>query len=99
MSPSEQIDRGIAMEALDAAELREGAWDPLSYVYLAGSGLFNILAREYAPWEHRGAAFLGRVRALPQLLGAAGDALTGLPGRPVSLLHVETALAQLDGIT
>jgi uncharacterized protein (DUF885 family) len=103
LSPSEKIDRGIALEALDGAEfdlaeLRSESWDPLSYVYLVGSGLFNILAREYAPWEHRGTAFLARVRELPRLLTDAADALTGIDGRPVSLLHVETALAQLDGI-
>ena len=104
LTPAEGIDRGITLEAIDAAEfelaeLREPAWDPLSYVYLCGSGLFNILAREYAPWQHRGAAFLGRVRGLDQLLDAAADALTGVAGRPVSLLHTQTALAQLNGIT
>ena len=69
LTPAERIDRGITLEAIDAsefeeAELRDLAWDPLSYVYMAGSGLFSILAREYAPWQHRGAAFLGRVRGL-----------------------------------
>jgi uncharacterized protein (DUF885 family) len=103
LSPSERIDRGITLEAIAAAEfeladLREPAWDPLSYVYMAGSGLFNILAREYAPWAHRGAAFVGRVQGLPQLLADAAGALTGLPGRPVSRLHTDTALAQLGGI-
>lgn len=104
LTPAERIDRGITLEAIDAAEfelaeLREPAWDPLSYVFMCGSGLFNILAREYAPWQHRGAAFLGRVRGLSQLLDTAAGALTGAPGRPVSLLHTQTALAQLKGIT
>ncbi|MEX2546388.1 MAG: DUF885 domain-containing protein [Chloroflexota bacterium] len=103
LTPSERIDRGITLEAIDAsefeeAELRESSWDPLSYVYSAGSGLFNILAREYGPWQHRGTAFLGRVRGLPQLLEAGAAALTGFPGRPVSLLHTQTALAQLGGV-
>jgi uncharacterized protein (DUF885 family) len=104
LTPVERIDRGITLEAIDAAEfelaeLREPAWDPLGYVYMAGSGLFNILAREYAPWQHRGAAFLGRVRGLGRLLDDAAGALTGTAGRPVSLLHTHTALAQLNGIT
>lgn len=103
LTDGERIDRGITLEAIDAAEfgddvLREAAWDPLSYVYTAGSGLFNLLAREYAPWEHRGTALIGRVRRLPEFLDAATAALTGLPNRPVSLLHTETALAQLSGI-
>ena len=103
LSDGEQIDRGITLEAIDEAEfsddvLREAAWDPLSYVYTAGSGLFNLLAREFAPWEHRGTALIGRVRRLPEFLEAAASALTGLSDRPVSLLHTETALAQLSGI-
>ncbi len=103
LTPSERIDRGITLDAIDAAEfhdaeLREGAWDPLSYVYTAGAGFFNILAREYAPWRHRGTAFVGRVQSLPAFLSAAADALTGLSNRPVSELHVTTALGQLGGI-
>ncbi|CAN5846817.1 DUF885 domain-containing protein [soil metagenome] len=63
-----------------------------------GSGLFGLLAREFAPWEVRGASLLARLRGLPRLAQAAHDALTGLPGRPVSLLHLDTALAQLRGV-
>ena len=63
---SEQIDLAIVREVLDGWEFSEGvlrqyAWDPLSYVQQAGNGLFSLLAREYAPWAHRGPAFLGRV--------------------------------------
>ncbi len=79
--------------------LREEAWDALTVVYLLGAGLFSLLARDYAPWSHRGAAFAGRLEKMPAILQAAVDGLTGLPGRPVSLLHLETALAQLSGIT
>ncbi len=103
LTPDERIDRGIVFDAIDSAEfeeaeLRNAAWDPLSYVYGAGSGLFNILARDFGPWQHRGAAFLGRTRGLRDYLDAGLGALTGLSGRPVSLLHTETALAQLGGI-
>jgi uncharacterized protein (DUF885 family) len=104
LTPDERIDRSITQEQIDSAEfqeaeLREGAWDPLSYVYLAGSGFFSLLARDFAPWQHRGTAFLGRLRGLDELLESAATALTGVPGRPVSLLHTETALAQLSGVT
>jgi uncharacterized protein (DUF885 family) len=104
LSKDEQIDRGIIVEAIEGMifedeQLREAAWDSLSYVWQAGSGLFSLLAREYAPWAHRGAAFAGRLRNLPAFLEAAASSLTGLPGRPVSRLHAETALAQIDGIT
>lgn len=103
LSPGERIDRAILLELLDRSRfgdevLRDEAWDPLSIVYLAGSGLFGILSRDYAPWSERGAAFAARVEGLPRLLEDAVMGLTGLPDRPVSLLHLETALAQLPGI-
>ncbi len=103
LSDAEQIDRGIALEAIDSlefdeAELRDAAWDPLRHVGVVGGGLFSLLAREYAPWRHRGGAFAARLRSLPIYLGAAADGLTGLSGRPVSLLHTQTALAQLAGL-
>jgi uncharacterized protein (DUF885 family) len=103
LTEAEAVDRSIVLEAIDAfefdeAELREAAWDPLSYVYMGGSGFFNLLAREFAPWEHRGRAFAGRMRSLPALLDSAVESLTGVAGRPVSLVHTETALTQLDGI-
>jgi uncharacterized protein (DUF885 family) len=104
LSMDERIDRGIVLAAIDAlefrqAELREAAWDPLSYVYVAGMGLFGLLAREFAPWAHRGAAFAGRLVGLPVLLAQARDTLTGLADRPVSLLHTQAALDQLSGVS
>jgi uncharacterized protein (DUF885 family) len=104
LSAAERIDRGIVLEALEAMEfddtqLRDAAWDPLSYVQIAGTGFFALLAREFAPWEHRGRAFIGRLDRLPRFLDSAVRNLNGFDGRPVSRLHTDTALAQLSGIT
>lgn len=103
LSPAERIDRGLLDESIEQMlfseeVLREDAWDPLSVVYVLGSGLFSLLAREFAPWDHRGRALLGRVRAIPDVLKHACLSLTGLPDRPVSVVHTETAIAQLSGI-
>ncbi len=103
LSADEQIDRGLVLEALDSmefdeTELRETAWDPLVVVRIAGGGLFSLLARDFAPWEHRGAAFVGRLRGLPEFMTAAADGLTGVGDRPVSALHAQVALAQLGGV-
>ncbi len=103
LSPDERVDRAILVEQIDRArfadeELREEAWDPLTVVYLLGSGLFGLLARDYAPWSVRGAAFATRLETMPPVLEAAIEVLAGLPGRPVSLLHLDTALEQLPGI-
>src|SRR4051794_11789074 len=103
LSADEKIDRSLALEALDAmefdeTELVELAWDPLTIVRYAGGGLFSLLARDFASWEHRGAAFVGRLRGLPEFLDAGVAGLTGAAGRPVSALHTEVALAQLGGV-
>jgi hypothetical protein len=63
-----------------------------------GGGLFGVLARDYAPWEQRGAALRARLEGIPRLVDDALAGLTGLPGRPVSLLHLETALKQVAGV-
>jgi uncharacterized protein (DUF885 family) len=104
LSADERIDRALVVEAIDAlefedAELRELAWDALGVVRYAGGGFFSLLAREFAPWRHRGAAFLGRMETLPTFLKAAADGLTGVDGRPVSALHAQVALAQLGGVS
>jgi uncharacterized protein (DUF885 family) len=103
LSATERLDRRILLEEIDKATfsdevLRDEAWDPLASVYLMGSGLFGLLSREYAPWSQRGASLLARITGLPDLARSALDALTGLEGRPVGLLQLETALAQLSGV-
>jgi uncharacterized protein (DUF885 family) len=102
-SDDERIDRDLLLEEIDRMlfgldELAEERWDALGYLYLAGAGLFTLIAREFAPLATRMDSFAGRVEGLPALLESAAANLTGLPGRPVSLLHLETALGQLDGI-
>ena len=101
--PDDQTDRDLLLEQIDhmlfeLEVMAEERWNPLGYVYLAGDGLFTLLAREFAPLADRMASLAGRVEGLPRLFAAAAANLTGLPGRPVSLLHLDTALAQLDGV-
>jgi uncharacterized protein (DUF885 family) len=103
LSPDESVDREIIVGELAAlrfseATLCEAAWDPLSTVYLLGSGLHPLLVREFAPVGVRLASVAGRIEGIPDLLAAAAARLTGLPGRPVSLLHLETALRQAPGV-
>ena len=83
LTADERIDRSILLEEIEKvvfgdAVLREEAWDPLAAVYLMGSGLFGVLAREFAPWSQRGAALLARIEGLPLLTRQALAALTGL---------------------
>lgn len=103
LGADERVDRDLLLEEIAALRfeeetLRPLAWDPLGYVYLAGGGLYALLARDFAPLAVRLSSFAGRVEGLPSLLAAARANLAGLPGRPVSRLHAEHALRNLHGV-
>jgi uncharacterized protein (DUF885 family) len=100
----ERIDRDLLLQELDAmrfyeTELREDAWDPLSWVYLLGDGLFPLLAREFAPLADRLGSVAARLESIDAVLDAARATLVGAgPGRPVGRLQTETAIEQLPGV-
>jgi uncharacterized protein (DUF885 family) len=103
LSRDERVDRDLLLSELDGLrfaeiELREEAWDPLEWVYLLGGGLFPLLAREFAPLAERLTSTAGRLEGIRGVVGAARSQLVGLPGRPVSAFHTETALKQLSGV-
>jgi uncharacterized protein (DUF885 family) len=103
LSQHEAIDRRVLLEYLAAAHfdeevLDEGAWNPLSYVYLFGNGLFLLLAREFAPAAERVRSATSRMRTLPDAVAQARAALTSKSGRPVSQFHTEKAVERMLGL-
>ena len=103
LTADEAIDRDIVLGELAAlrfseTDVRAEAWDPLAWVYLLGEGIHLLLAREFAPLGVRLASAAERIEGIPAVLDAARGRLVGIPGRPVSRLHAEVALAQLAGI-
>lgn len=104
LTRDEAIDRDLVLQELDAmrfseTELRDDAWDPLTWVYLLGDGLFPLLAREFAPLSDRLASVAQRLEGLEAVTDAARDTLVGAgPGRPVGRFQTETALEQLPGV-
>jgi uncharacterized protein (DUF885 family) len=103
LTADETIDRDLIVGELDAhrfneTRLREDRWDPLSWVYQLGDGLFPLIAREYAPLADRLASTADRLDGVPAVIEAAVGSLVGIDGRPVSRFHAETALAQLPGV-
>ena len=103
LSAAERADREVLLAELAAmrfadSELREERWDPMSWIYLLGGGIFPILAREFAPPAARLTSIAGRLETMPRMLEVAAGQLQGLGGRPVSKLHTETALKNLPGI-
>jgi uncharacterized protein (DUF885 family) len=103
LTPDEAIDRRILLENLAgmrffADELRELEWNPMIYVYLFGSALFTMLAREYAPINERLRALASRMRGLPVALDGARAALAKEGGRPVSRFHAEKGVERMAGV-
>ena len=103
LTPDERVDRDLLISELaalrfDEADLREGCWDPLSYVYLLGGGIFPLLARDFAPLATRLTSVASRLEKLPAVFKAARSELGTINGRPVSTLHLDMALRQLPSI-
>ena len=103
LSRDEAIDRRILLQNLEAIRfgeesLRDGTWNPLSYVYLLGSGLFSLLAREFAPLPERLRSAAARLRGLEAALDGARETLAGGGPRPVSRFHAQKATERMAGI-
>jgi uncharacterized protein (DUF885 family) len=103
LSADERTDRRIlrtqvAAMRFDEETLDEASWNPLSYVYLLGAGLFSLIARDFAPREERLRSMAARLRALPAALDQARARLDAGGARPTSRLHTEKAIERLLGI-
>jgi uncharacterized protein (DUF885 family) len=104
LGADDAIDRDLLLGELDAmrfneTELRDDAWDPLTWVYLLGDGLFPLLAREFGPLPDRLASVASRLEAMPGVIAAARETLVGArPGLAVGRFQTETALEQLPGV-
>lgn len=75
--------------------LQDWAWDPLVYSGIAGTALFTLSSRDFAPWPIRLRSATGRLEALPGFLAEAKASL--VPAR-VPLIHAQTAAKQNAGL-
>ncbi len=103
LTADERADREVLLRTLEAirfqdTELLDERWDPLTWVYILGAGIFPLLSREFAPLADRLASVAGRLEGLPAIVDAARDELVGAGDRPVSKFHTEIAIRQLAGI-
>ncbi len=76
LSREEQVDAALLDNALrydiwDTETLGGWAWDPQVYNDIAGSSLYSLAARDFAPWSQRLNAATARMEALPALLAQA----------------------------
>jgi len=103
LTVEERVDRDLLIGELEVQRfgdevLREDAWSPLLWVYVVGGGLFDLLAREFAPLATRLGSLADRAAGLPVLLDAGRERLVGLPDRPVDRFHTEKAIEQWPGL-
>ena len=75
--------------------LKEWSWNPLRYTELAGSAVYGLLAREFAPVEQRLESTASRLERFPRFLRQVRSTL--VPDR-VPRVHAETAVKQNRGV-
>jgi uncharacterized protein (DUF885 family) len=71
------------------------AWNPLVYNRIAGDGIYNVMAREFAPLPARLASATARMEKVPALLA---QARANLVLARVPAIHAETVAKQNPGL-
>lgn len=100
LSRENQVDAAILRSALEsgiwnAEVMQDWAWDPQTYGGLAGSAIYGLMAREFAPLPERIASATARMEKIPALFAQARENLD--PAR-VPKIHAETVAKQNKGI-
>lgn len=95
LSPVNRVDYEILKSNLKALlfaleELQEFRWNPL--IYNPGSGLYSLMARDFAPLPKRLESLAKRLDSIPRLLEQAKSNLDNPP-----LIHTKTAIDQNKG--
>lgn len=100
LSRDRQVDALLLKNELEYArfrvqELQDWRWNPLVYTGIAGDGLYNLVAREFAPAPERLANLGKRLEEIPRFLSQVREVLE--PAR-VPRVHAETAARQNSGL-
>jgi len=95
-----QVDAAILRNQLQSdiwsnETLQSWQWDPQVYNGLAGSAIYGLMAREFAPLPERLKSATARLEKIPQIFTAARANLD--PAR-VPKIHAETVAKQNKGI-
>ena len=99
LSREHQVDAILLKDQLNYVlfsidRLQDWAWDPLTYS--AGTALFTLTSREFAPLPARLRSATGRLEALPAFLEQARAGCSCLARVP--LIHAQTASKQNPGL-
>ena len=95
-----QVDAAILRNQLqseiwNAEVMQSGKWDPQLYNGIAGSAIYGLMAREFAPLPERLKSATARMEKLPAIFAQARENLD--PAR-VPKIHAETVAKQNKGI-
>jgi len=100
LSRENQVDAAILRNQLQSEiwsgeVLQSSKWDPQIYNGVAGSAIYGLMAREFAPLPERLKSATARMEKLPQIFAQARENLD--PAR-VPKIHAETVAKQNRGI-
>jgi uncharacterized protein (DUF885 family) len=100
LSREAQVDAAVLENRLNYTvfsieRLQDWAWDPTAYTELAGSALYSLMAREFAPMPDRLRSATVRMESIPALLADIRGQLD--PARTPKV-YAETALRQSAGL-
>ncbi|MFN0055436.1 MAG: DUF885 domain-containing protein [Planctomycetales bacterium] len=95
-----QVDHALLEQSLRAdlwrlETLKDWAWNPLLYTELAGSAVYGLMARDFAPLPRRLMHVADRLEQFPRLLEQVRKTLVP---RRVPQIHAETAVKQNRGV-
>lgn len=100
LSRANQIDADLLLLDVESSlwtleTFAEWAWNPMMYVNLAGSSIYGLMARDFAPIATRLENATARLEQLPRFFRQARGAID--PAR-VPKIHAETAIQQNPGL-
>ena len=100
LSRAYQVDAALLEHQLRAnlwrlEELREWEWNPLVYTRLAGSAIYGLMSRDFAPLEQRLIHVAERLEQFPRLFDQIRSTLNQTR---VPKIHAETAVKQNRGV-
>ncbi len=100
LSRENQVDAAILRNQLQSdiwntEVLQSWAWDPQVYNNVAGSAIYGLMAREFAPLPERIKSATERMEKIPQIFAQARENLD--PAR-VPEIHAKTVAKQNQGI-
>ncbi|MSR56957.1 MAG: DUF885 domain-containing protein [Planctomycetaceae bacterium] len=100
LSRPNQVDYALLEQHLKAdlwrlETLQDWAWNPLNYTDLAGSAVYGLMSRDFAPLPERLGHVASRLIELPRLLEQVRGTLVK---NRVPQVHAETAVKQNRGV-